>query len=376
MFLTRRLNALLQSAAPRRARLRRGCTLGLVIGLGAALAACSGSSDEEEAAAPQGAGGPPPGQSLIQEDAIRDIPVTQVFEEAGGGRAIGFLPDAETVWAGNFVATVRDGGMDLYNSDGEIIANMSGPRLNGVATAPNFALRGVSLPLVISVDANTDQVRAYALSRQEETPSLFDLPLSPIEIEGGAASVCVYEEGPGYVDIVVVGQMARAGIWRISDTGGELVNASQRSGFTLDAPARACAVSGADIIFASPSAGLALVNADGETLAERADPVVNVAYGDFFGTRRILVTTGENPIQLYDPQTLEPLEQIELVTALSAEGVELPGPLAVSRESFGGVYRTGVLIVEDRASGTLKAVARDTFARQLLAPDEGTSETR
>jgi hypothetical protein len=373
MSLNRRLNALLTSAAPSPAALRRARPAAVALGLAAALAACSGGSDDEDAAT-GGRSGPPPGQGLIQDDPVRDIPVTQLFEQAGGGRAIGFLPDSETVWAGNFISTVRDGGMDLYNSDGEIIANTSGPRLNGLATAPNFALRGVPLPLVVSVNEASNRVRAYALSRQEETPNLFDLPLAPINIEGGAASVCVYEEGPGYVDIVVVGVLARAGIWRISDTGGELVDATPRASFTLEAPARACAAADGDIIFASPSAGLSRMNAAGEVLAERADPVVNLAYGDFFGTHRLLVTTGTNPIQLYDPQTLEPLEQIELVTALSATGVENPGPLAVSRENFGGVYRTGVLIVED--NGVLKAVARDAFARELLAPEADAAETR
>ena len=264
------------------------------------------------------------------------------------------------------MAAARGGGLDVYDIDGARLTQASGPRLSSLAAAPGFQLRGADLPLIFGVETGQGGVRAYGFVRSSD--DVLDLPIADIEMEGGAAALCLYREGVGFVELVVLGVGARAEIWRIQDDGGDIVSAQRQTALPLPSPARDCDVQpNGDLILASPSGGLYRVSPDGVVLAESLLVAENIAAGDFLGRRLVLVSADGRPeLAIHDAATLEPLAPVALVQALSTPGVERPGAIAVTSDSFGSTYTSGVVALVDREDGRIKVIARDTFARAVI----------
>lgn len=289
---------------------------------------------------------------------------------AGGSGSVAFVPNADTPWAGLIVSAPVDGGLDIFNVDGEALERVTGPRLTSLAVSPGFALRGESLPLVIGVDSGSGTVRGYVLLRSE--PTAIEAPLAPIEPEGGAAAVCFVDEAPGHLDIAILGREARATTWRIRDTGGDLIDAQQTGSFSLPAPARTCASFQDSLYVSGPTLALTRINASGTVEARGGPNADSLAAGLLLG-RPVVVAAGGpgETLLILDGRDLSPVQSVRIVDGMSTPGVERPVSVAISAESFGGTaYQSGLVAVVDGSDNRIRFIARETFAR-ALAPRAG-----
>lgn len=288
----------------------------------------------------------------------------------GGSGAVAFVPNAETPWAGLVVAAPLDGGLDIYNVDGEALERVTGPRLNSLAVSPGFALRGESLPLIVGVDGASGTVRGYVLVRSE--PTAIEAPLAPIEPEGGASAVCFIEEAPGHLDIAVLGREARVTTWRIRDTGGDLIGAEQTGSFALPAPARTCASFQDELYVAGPTLSVTRINAAGAVEARGAPSAQSLSAGILLGRPVVIAAGGTTGgLAVLDGRDLSVLQNLQIVDGMSTPGVEDPAFVAMTTESYGGTaYQSGIVAVVDGTDDRIRFIARETFAR-ALSPNAG-----
>ncbi|MCW5723530.1 MAG: hypothetical protein KIS81_01070 [Maricaulaceae bacterium] len=310
-----------------------------------ALAACQPAADQPETDSP-----------------VIDVTVTAAFEEfEGGSGALAFLPDAEIPWRGFIVSAPQDGGVDLFDTEGELRARLAGPRLSGLAAAPGFELRGQALPLVFGADPREGVVNAYVVVR--DRAEIVQAPLAPMALADGAFGLCLVREGVGYIEIAVLGRGASAEIWRIRDDGGDLISTQRVSSLDLPAPARACAAADDALIVSGPGSGIARIAPDGRR-ARALDDATHVAAGDFLGRRLVLASGGGGIVRAYDATDLSFVAETRVVDGLSTPGVARPGAIAVSRADFGfTAYSTGLVALYDEEDGRVKVVARDVYAR-------------
>ncbi len=285
--------------------------------------------------------------------------------ETDGVSAITFLPDPATVWAGLIAVASTEGGIDLFNPDGEPVYRMTGPRLWGLAAAPGFQLRGEALPLIFGADRNTNLVRAYALLRSG--PEIIEAPIEPIGPEGEIAAVCGLGEGIGYVDLMVLSRGTTAEIWRISDNGGERIGADRRARFELPAPARTCAAGNDGIYASGPAGGIFRLDADGNALVQIDGFASSLAAGEFLGRPVLILSDGiSRTLEIRDGTSLELIGNAVIRNGFSIPGIEQPGALAASAASFGGAsYQSGLVAIADETDGRVRLIARETFARGI-----------
>jgi len=289
--------------------------------------------------------------------------------ESDGAAAVVFLPDSNTAWAGLIATAASEGGIDLYNVDGESVFRMTGPRLWGLAGAPGFQLRGESLPLIFGADRDTNLVRAYALLRSG--PELIEAPVQPIGPAGDIAAVCGLGEGIGYVDLMVLSRGTSAEIWRISDTGGELIGATRRARFDLPSPVRTCTSGNGYIYAAGPAGGIYRLSDDGAVEGQIDGLAISLAAGEFLGRPVLLLADGTSEtVEVRDGRTLELIGDVIIRNGFSIPGVDQPGALAASDASFGGAaYQSGLVAVTDLEDGRVRLIARETFARGITVVD-------
>lgn len=307
----------------------------------------------------------------MADDGYLEMVSTGVMEriDTQGVSAISFIPDPATAWAGLIAVAPTEGGIDLYNADGQSVHRMTGPRLWGLATAPGFQLRGEALPLLFGADRNTNLVRAFALLRTG--PELVEAPIQPIGPQGDISGVCGLGEGIGYVDLVVLSRDTTVEIWRVSDNGGDLIGAERRARFDLPSPARSCVAAGGVIFAASPAGGVYRFDPEGNISARIDGYASALAAGDFLGRPVLILSDGTSEtLDVRDGATLSLIGNVIVRDGFSIPGVDRPGALATTAESFGGAsYQSGLVAIADEDDGRVRLVARETFARGITNVD-------
>ncbi len=302
-----------------------------------------------------------------------EVLVTAAFTGVqGGGGDVGFLPDPDAPSLGYVVAAPREGGLDFFNLDGELVTRHAGARLSGIAIAPDFELRGESLPLVFGASPDNGQIYGYAVVRAGAR--VLDLPLASVEAADGIAGICLLREGAGYVDLVILGTGANAEIWRVRDAGDDALSVESLRSFALPAPARQCDTFDSDIYTLSPAGGLARLDANGNLLAESSARGTSITVSEFSGTRLVLTTDGaSDTLMSFDGRTLEARADVDVIDGLSTPGVEQPGAIDASMANFGfTAYTNGMLAVFDQADQRLKVISRDAFSRAVITGESQT----
>lgn len=337
---------------------RRLQTLGAAAGA-LALAACGDMGpDEDSAAAPDALNGAATERALV----------TNVFEPAGAVDALAFLPVEDAPWTGLIVASMSEGGFDIYDIDGDRVIQASGPRMGAIAAAPGFELRGESLPLLLGLDED-GALRGFVLVRTEE--DLVELPLDSGEV-GQIAGLCRYREGIGYLDVALLDTQSGARIWRITDQGRDSLAMERREDIALPFSASACAEADGDIVFTAPGEGFTRVNRDGDVVARvDSQDAADLTYAELSGRGVVLASMAEDGLLgVYDADTLETMNGLELESGLNAPAVETPGALAVSQRSYGGMgFSTGVVAIYDDADSRIKLIAREVLSQALIDPE-------
>lgn len=295
--------------------------------------------------------------------------VTSAFSTSERARALAFLPSEDEPWTGLIAAALVDGGFDVFNIDGLRVLSASGPQLTALAAVADFPLRGEAFPLVFGADLD-GRLRAYAIIRAAE--DVAELPLEGDGTDDAVAAACLFDIGIGYFDLALLGEDAQARIVRVRDAGGVGLEVREREAFTLPFRARNCAGANGALLVASPTAGLARVSVDGQTLAIAAGRSVNdVTYTELLG-RPVAVTVSADTgrMEIFDASTLELITQVVLNDGINAPAFQSPAALAVTDSNFGGMaFSSGLVAVYDRGDDRVKLVAREVIGRAILPED-------
>ncbi|BDW99538.1 hypothetical protein [Maricaulis maris] len=362
MFQSRRFDPVFQRTALSRPHLRGSRSLARALVLGGsllALAACSPATEDSS-----------PDTAIANPEGPVELLVTAAFTAVeGGGGPVGFLPDSQAPSLGFILSAPREGGIDIFDLDGMLKTRHAGERLTGLAAAPDFELRGETLPLIFGAASDSNAVRGYAVVR--DGAQILDLPLGDIEPIDGVSGLCLMREGAGFVELVVLGTGARAEIWRVRDAGEDQLSVERIRDFPLPDPARQCATFDGDIYTASPAGGLARLTGDGTLIAEAPYPAASLTIGEFNGTRLVLATNGNaETVQTFDAGTLEAGLSLDIIDGLSTQGVQVPAALSVTDADYGyTAYANGLLVVFDSGAGRLKVVSRDALTRAVVTAD-------
>lgn len=316
------------------------------------LAACQPPAEDTDAA----------GADQVAE--TRQAIVTSAFEASARAEELVFLPNAEAPWTGLIAASLTNGGFDIFNVDGETVISAAGPRLRGLAGVPEFALRGESFPLLFGADED-GQLRGFAVVR--ETRDVIELPLEGAP--DGAAGLCLFDEGIGYVELALLGEDAQARLVRIRDTGGAGLTVELRQERALPFPARSCAGAEDDLLVAGPTAGLARVDALGAAQAFAPDlSVSDVAFTELLGRPVALVASSQTGLlTVYDARSLDPIVDVQFEDGLSAPSFERPSAIAMTDANYGGMgFSTGLMAAYDDGDSRVKLVAREVISRTVV----------
>lgn len=296
--------------------------------------------------------------------------VTAAFAPGRAVEDLTFLPDEAEPWKGLITASIAEGGYDIYDLDGELIAAAAGPQLRSITAAPSFPLRGASFPLLFGVDGE-GEVRAQALLR--DSGELIEIALGRQSLSGQAAGICRREIGIGYIDLIILGEGEEAEIWRVQDMGEEALDVSLQATIALPFPARACASTGDGIVVGGPGSGLVLIDRDGNVAAEaRGHDVADLIYAELLGRRvAIAPVTDRGRMIVFDALTLEEITEIDFTDGLNAPAAERPGAVDMTDANFGGSpFAGGIMAVYDRADMRIKLVGREVITRAVVAPPE------
>ncbi|WP_300527409.1 hypothetical protein [Maricaulis sp.] len=318
-----------------------------------ALAACGNSAEEPELAE-------------AEDDTRREVYVTAAFESTNdSARALAFVPSTMAPSLGMIVSATRDGGLEIFDADGALRTAHAGAQLTALAAAPGFQLRGESLPLVFGSAADGSGLLGYAITPDFE---VFDLPLGSVATEGDIRGVCLFGEGIGYVDLVVLESGNAAVIARVQDRGEQQLSVEAIERFDLPSPARSCTVLDDDIYFAAPASGIARTSRSGEVLAERMELSTGLASDNFNGTPVILTVNGnDGDVLVLDADTLTPRANFVFVDGLSTPGLGTAGRIALTDQSYGfTAYSDGMLAFFDRGDNRIKVVSREATVRSFF----------
>jgi hypothetical protein len=323
--------------------------------LSAALAGCNFFQEQDEDAVQAAA---------LERTAI----VTGAFDAPGGARDLSFLPDAQSPGNGLLAAASLQGGVSVFNMDGREVISASGPRLSGLAGTGGFPLRGQTLPMVFGMDEN-GALRGFVVVRAID--DVVELPLEG-DMPGGA-SLCVFGEGIGYIDLAILGDGEEARIVRLSDAGGDGLQVRLQETRALPFPARSCAAAAdGDLLVAGPTAGLARVGAEGVVRAT-SDllPGSNITFSVLLGRPAALMVSPDSGLmQVLDARSLDLIATVRFDAGLGAPGFNEPSALAMTDANFGGgAFASGVAAAYDRGDGSIKLIAREVITRTVLSED-------
>lgn len=343
-----------------RTRLFQGA---LLTGSVLALAACGAPDTDQSDGVSTNAAGTP---STV---APLEARVTSTFDAAGRAESMVLLANEDSPWTGLLVTSLSGGGFDIYSTDGALLISASGPRLRGLAGVSSFALRGESFPLLFGVD-ETGALRGFAIIR--ETREVIELPLESEASLPEAASVCLFDEGIGYLSLAVLGTEPTAQILRVRDLGGNGLTLIDEGTRALPFPARSCAAMNDDLVVAGPTAGLAVVDESGDTLAySQGLSVSDVVYTELLGRPTALTASAQTGlVSVYDALTLAEIATVEFGEGLSTAAFERPVALTLNDGNFGGMaFSTGLMAVYDASDSQVKLVAREVLTRTLVDDD-------
>lgn len=336
---------------------------GLITGSVMALAACGAPQTDQDEGSNASSNGAPSVMAPLEAR------VTSTFDAPGRAESMALLANAETPWTGLLVTTLSGGGFDIYTTEGALLISASGPRLRGLAGVSSFALRGESFPLLFGID-ETGALRGFAIIR--ETREVIELPLESETPLPEAASVCLYDEGIGFVSLAVLGSEPTAQILRVRDLGGNGLSLIDEGTRALPFPARSCAAMNDSLLVAGPTAGLAVVDGDGETLAySQGLSVSDVVYTELLGRPTALTASAQTGlVTVYDATSLAEIAQVEFGDGLSTSAFERPVALTLNDGNFGGMaFSTGLVAVYDASDSQVKLVAREVLTRTLVDED-------
>ena len=359
MFQSRRFNPVLQRSTSSGEDVRRPWSLaraGLISVSLLALAACGNSAETPEL-------------TETEDDPRREVYVTAAFDSTNdSARALAFVPSTMAPSLGMIVSATRDGGLELFDADGALRTSHAGAELTALAAAPGFQLRGEALPLVFGSAADGSGLLGFAITPDFE---VFDLPLGSVATEGEIRGVCLFGEGLGYVDLVVLEAGNAAVVARVQDRGDAQLSIEAVERFDLPSPARSCTVLNDDIYFAAPASGIARTSRTGEVLAERMELASGIAADDFNGTPVILTVNGnDGDVLALDADTLLPRANFSFVDGLSTPGLETASRIALTNQSYGfTAYSDGLLAFFDRGDNRIKVVSREATVRSFFVSE-------
>lgn len=279
-------------------------------------------------------------------------PTVTAVERFGqiGGRvtALALLP-SPTPYLGRGLAALASGDMAILDLTDGIVQRTKAPRAEAIAVAPEFSLRGATLPLVVLAGGELTAPAPFLLVLSDKGPSLAPIPADPIAPDFTANGVCTARATPALIEIIVLGD-EKAERWRLRDKGAETLASERLEALPALVGARRCAALG--------DGGLAALDTAGKIAGKGPGGALDIAAIDAAGRAFGLVAApAAGRISALDPADGRTVVALRVAAGLNTADVGRPALVAASPANFGGSYADGVVLVAEGESVTVVALA-------------------
>lgn len=274
------------------------------------------------------------------------------FSDLGSDVADIALVPVSPPYQSRAIFALEAGGFAVGDLNEVALTSVGGPRVESIAAAPSFVLRGSPLPLVFVAGGELEAPAAYVFFAEEG--QLLPAPVQPIAPDLNARAVCVERDGPAIVTFAVVGD-TRAERWRVRDTGDDLLTAEFVEEIADGAGARGCVVDG--LTTARADAGGEIAGADW-TLRGVDDVAV---------AGRTVYTAASIRGEVDVIRESGAPSSIRVRPGINSPGAAAPFRIAASTANFGGSFGGGVVLVSEGRSVSILAL--DMIQSTLRAND-------
>lgn len=270
------------------------------------------------------------------------------FDDLGAPvRDIALAPNPSEPWRSRILALL-DSEIGVLDLDAETVSRQAIVDAVSLTVGPDFQLRGVSAPLIVTVGATG--VNAYLLIT--DTDELVSAPLLTPAEPAALTGACLVEASPTGLTFAARAADGASQVWRVRDAGDDAL-ALERLDAALSQTSQDCVdAAGRQLVRTNRLDVPSSETGDTDVAIDlKSDLVVSASPGD--GVVRIGRGAGQ-------------AVNIRVETAFNAQGKPAPERVAASSASFGGSFGGGVLVVSQDES--VSVLALDDVALALQDP--------
>ncbi len=281
------------------------------------------------------------------------------------------------------LASGAEGGLEIYNVDGERTRTLAGRPITLVDVHYGFLIDSTTVDIVVAYDYSEAALVAYAIDGDRQ--GLTEISTRAFRTEAELGGLCIYRSplsGKYYAFAVTSAGTIQQ--WELFAQSGALDARLIRS-VPVGLGAGHCVAhdSGSAIYFTEETVGVWKLNAEPESDAEKVPVDIVAPFGNFAGNVKgvaiyelddgkgylVASDADENRFQVYDLDSGEHAGTFTINSGDSNDAVEEAEGIAIVSTQFGGLTSAGLLVVADDYNEdehtNYKLVDWQTIATQL-----------
>ncbi len=280
---------------------------------------------------------------------------------AGGVEALAFAPNATIPWEGRLLVAPKTGGLQVFGIEGKAGAEFAGPVYTSLAVQPGFSLRQLKISIALAVSQDG---KLAPLIIDDARGQVFAAPIAGLP-EQAVTGVCPLDSLPALPKFAITREDGSFELWKIEDTGEELLQAKLENSGKLAVPTFGCAASSGKIYAKGKNGGVFFIDPSNRPIIDRGVDTANtqfIAVSPDETLTYLLASDGVSGTLAQFDQDLTQTGTLSAGASLSIPPVLVPGAMAVSKWSFGGAgFSAGLLAVADQSDGRISLIVRDTL---------------
>jgi len=297
---------------------------------------------------------------------VKRLPILQAQVQTDLVPSFGDAADDPAIWVhptdakrSRVLGTDKQGGLLVYDMQGRKLQDLRVGRLNNVDVRAGFMHKGRLIDLAVASNRDHDSLHVFAIDRSSgQVSELGQYPTGLKDIYG----ICMFKDAQGNIDAIANGKDGRFMQYRLSSSNGKVQSrlvrqfkvATQPEGCVADDYGQQLFVGEEDVAVWALDA-----RAEAPTAMSKVIGVGEVAHADieglafYRGARHnylVISSQGNDSYVVVDgqaPYAVRGAFRIGLNAAAGIDGVSETDGLEVSSANLGGVWKQGMLVVQD-----------------------------
>lgn len=297
---------------------------------------------------------------------VKHLPILQAQVQTDLVPSLGDAADDPAIWVhptdakrSRVLGTDKQGGLLVYDMQGRKLQDLRVGRLNNVDVRAGFMHKGRLIDLAVASNRDHDSLHVFAIDRSSgQLSELGQYPTGLKDIYG----ICMFKDAQGNIDAIANGKDGRFMQYRLSSSNGKVQSrlvrqfkvATQPEGCVADDYGQQLFVGEEDVAVWALDA-----RAEAPTAMSKVIGVGEVAHADieglafYRGARHnylVISSQGNDSYVVVDgqaPYAVRGAFRIGLNAAAGIDGVSETDGLEVSSANLGGVWKQGMLVVQD-----------------------------